>query len=94
MTMLGALANRTSRAREREPGSALREVSRGDDHAQHRGFHRLGLITALFIPDGWLPNEDLAELVGPMLTGLLLLLIGGTPAAGRSTASAVRSSAP
>ncbi|MCF8020998.1 MAG: PTS mannitol transporter subunit IIBC, partial [Vallitaleaceae bacterium] len=24
-----------------------------------------GLITALFIPTGWLPNENLATLVGP-----------------------------
>lgn len=34
-----------------------------------------GLITALFIPDGWAPNETLAELVGPMITYLLPLLI-------------------
>ncbi len=26
-----------------------------------------GLITALFIPSGWLPNEKLASLVGPMI---------------------------
>jgi PTS system mannitol-specific IIC component len=37
-----------------------------------------GLITALFIPDGWLPNEKLAEMVGPMITYLLPLLIGYT----------------
>jgi PTS system mannitol-specific IIC component len=37
-----------------------------------------GLITALFIPTGWLPNEDLAKLVGPMITYLLPLLIGYT----------------
>ncbi len=37
-----------------------------------------GLITALFIPTGWLPNEDLAKLVGPMITFLLPLLIGYT----------------
>ncbi|PXY22863.1 PTS mannitol transporter subunit IICB [Prauserella muralis] len=37
-----------------------------------------GLITALFIPTGWLPNETLAELVGPMITMLLPLLIGYT----------------
>jgi len=37
-----------------------------------------GLITALFIPDGWLPNESFAELVGPMITYLLPLLIGFT----------------
>ncbi len=37
-----------------------------------------GLITALFIPTGWLPNEKLAELVGPMIIYLLPLLIGYT----------------
>ncbi|GAB4423170.1 MAG: hypothetical protein Kow0031_01570 [Anaerolineae bacterium] len=35
-----------------------------------------GLITAMFIPTGWIPNEKLAELVGPMITYLLPLLIG------------------
>jgi mannitol PTS system EIICBA or EIICB component len=37
-----------------------------------------GIITALFIPTGWLPNESLAALVGPMITYLLPLLIGFT----------------
>ncbi|MFI5486112.1 mannitol-specific PTS transporter subunit IIC [Micromonospora echinaurantiaca] len=37
-----------------------------------------GLITALFIPTGWLPNEDFAALVGPMITMLLPVLIGYT----------------
>lgn len=37
-----------------------------------------GLITALFIPTGWLPNEQLAKLVKPMITYLLPLLIGFT----------------
>ncbi|MCR6104942.1 PTS mannitol transporter subunit IICB [Salipaludibacillus agaradhaerens] len=37
-----------------------------------------GLITALFIPDGWFPNESFAEMVGPMITYLLPLLIGFT----------------
>ena len=37
-----------------------------------------GLITALFIPDGWLPNKDLAEMVGPIITFLLPILIGFT----------------
>ncbi|MFA9208333.1 MAG: PTS transporter subunit EIIC, partial [Yersinia sp. (in: enterobacteria)] len=37
-----------------------------------------GIITALFIPTGWLPNETLAKLVGPMITYLLPLLIGFT----------------
>ena len=35
-----------------------------------------GIITALFIPDGWLPNETLATLVDPMIKYLLPLLIG------------------
>jgi PTS system mannitol-specific IIC component len=37
-----------------------------------------GLITALFIPTGWLPNERLAVLVGPMIKVLLPVLIGYT----------------
>lgn len=37
-----------------------------------------GLITALFIPTGWMPNENLANLVGPMISYLLPLLIGYT----------------
>ncbi|MFT8323362.1 MAG: PTS mannitol transporter subunit IICBA [Bacillus sp. (in: firmicutes)] len=37
-----------------------------------------GLITALFIPTGWFPNEELAKLVGPMIKYLLPLLIGYT----------------
>ncbi|GAA3296495.1 PTS mannitol transporter subunit IICB [Dactylosporangium vinaceum] len=37
-----------------------------------------GLITALFIPTGWIPNKHIAELVGPMITVLLPLLIGYT----------------
>lgn len=35
-----------------------------------------GLITALFIPTGWLPNEQYAKLVGPMISYLLPILIG------------------
>jgi mannitol PTS system EIICBA or EIICB component len=35
-----------------------------------------GLITAFFIPTGWIPNEDLAQLVGPMIFFLLPILIG------------------
>lgn len=35
-----------------------------------------GIITALFIPTGWTPNESLATLVGPMLSYLLPILIG------------------
>jgi PTS system mannitol-specific IIC component len=37
-----------------------------------------GLITALFIPTGWLPNETFAKLVGPMITYLIPLLVGYT----------------
>lgn len=37
-----------------------------------------GLITALFIPTGWWPNESLATLVDPMIKYLLPLLIGYT----------------
>ncbi|MCF6463637.1 PTS mannitol transporter subunit IICBA [Clostridium sp. Cult1] len=37
-----------------------------------------GLITALFIPAGWIPNERLAALVDPMINFLLPLLIGYT----------------
>ncbi|TYP51667.1 PTS mannitol transporter subunit IICB [Thermosediminibacter litoriperuensis] len=37
-----------------------------------------GLITAFFIPTGWVPNEHLGKLVGPMIVYLLPLLIGYT----------------
>ena len=37
-----------------------------------------GLITALFIATGWLPNERFAQLVGPMISYLLPILIGYT----------------
>ncbi|HLF87543.1 MAG TPA: PTS mannitol transporter subunit IICB [Anaerolineales bacterium] len=37
-----------------------------------------GLITAFFIPTGWIPNETFAKLVGPMIVYLLPLLIGYT----------------
>ena len=37
-----------------------------------------GLLTALFIPTGWLPNEGLANMVGPMIITLLPVLIGYT----------------
>jgi mannitol PTS system EIICBA or EIICB component len=35
-----------------------------------------GLITALFIPTGWLPDATLAKLVTPIITYLLPVLIG------------------
>lgn len=37
-----------------------------------------GVLTALFIPDGYLPNKAFATMVGPMLTYLIPLLIGYT----------------
>jgi len=37
-----------------------------------------GLITALFIPVGWIPNEKFAALVGPMINYLIPLLVGYT----------------
>ena len=37
-----------------------------------------GLLTALFIETGWLPNESFAEMVGPMINFLLPILIGYT----------------
>lgn len=44
-----------------------------------------GIITALFIPTGWLPNETFGALVAPMASTLLTLLIaftGGSVVAG------------
>ena len=37
-----------------------------------------GVLTSLFIPTAWLPNENLATIVGPAITYLLPLLIGYT----------------
>lgn len=37
-----------------------------------------GLITALFIDVGWIPNKQFSELVGPMINYLLPILIGYT----------------
>jgi PTS system mannitol-specific IIC component len=37
-----------------------------------------GLITAIFIPTGWIPNETFSALVGPMILYLLPVLIGYT----------------
>ena len=44
-----------------------------------------GLLTALFIPTGWMPNEHLGKLVDPMVSYLLPLLLaytGGNMVAG------------
>jgi mannitol PTS system EIICBA or EIICB component len=37
-----------------------------------------GLITAFFIPDGWIPNEKIATVVGPSIIYLLPILIAYT----------------
>lgn len=37
-----------------------------------------GVLTSLFIPTGWTPNEHLGAMVGPAITYLLPLLIGYT----------------
>ncbi len=37
-----------------------------------------GLITAFFIPDGWIPNEKIATMVGPSIIYLLPVLIAYT----------------
>lgn len=35
-----------------------------------------GLLSALFIPSGWMPNEQFAALINPMITYLIPILIG------------------
>ncbi|MGE6376404.1 PTS mannitol transporter subunit IICB [Peribacillus muralis] len=45
-----------------------------------------GILTALFIPSGWIPNEELEGIVGPAITYLLPLLLaitGGRMVAGQ-----------
>ena len=37
-----------------------------------------GLITAIFLDTGWFPNETFAELIGPMVTYMLPMLLGYT----------------
>ncbi|MGC6770139.1 PTS mannitol transporter subunit IICB [Enterococcus sp. LJL128] len=37
-----------------------------------------GILTALFIPTGWMPNEQLNEITGPTINYLLPILIGFT----------------
>lgn len=37
-----------------------------------------GLLTALFIPTGWIPNAELSKMVGPMIINLLPILIAYT----------------
>ncbi|NOV04331.1 PTS mannitol transporter subunit IICB [Paenibacillus planticolens] len=76
-----------------DTSATQRQTSTGDTRVKVQRFGRFlsgmvmpnigafiawGLITALFIPTGWIPNEYLAKLVGPMITYLLPLLIGYT----------------
>jgi len=44
-----------------------------------------GLLTALFIPSGWFPNEDLGSIVDPAIKYLLPLLLASTGGSGMST---------
>ena len=37
-----------------------------------------GILTAFFIPTGWIPSEKFAAMVGPMILNLLPILIGYT----------------
>lgn len=37
-----------------------------------------GILTALFIPTGWMPNEELNNIIGPTLKFLMPILIGYT----------------
>lgn len=64
--------------RYQDQGAELWSLSEQHGDAKHRCVYRPGIITALFIPTGWLPNETMAKLVGPMITYLLPLLIGYT----------------
>jgi PTS system mannitol-specific IIC component len=79
MAMPDALANKnlegtSLRARVQKFGGYLAAMIMPNISA----FIAWGLITAMFIPAGWTPNAKLAELVGPMITYLLPLLIGYT----------------
>jgi PTS system mannitol-specific IIC component len=79
MAMPDAMANKNlegggARARVQRFGGYLAGMIMPNISA----FIAWGLITALFIPDGWLPNAKLAELVAPIITYLLPVLIGYT----------------
>ena len=79
MAMPDALENKnlegsSARARVQQLGGYLAGMIMPNISA----FIAWGLITALFIDVGWLPNEKLAGLVGPILFFLLPTLIGYT----------------
>lgn len=68
------LQGKSLRARVQRLGSKLAGMIMPNIGA----FIAWGLITALFIPKGWLPNETLAGLVDPTIKYLLPILIGYT----------------
>lgn len=68
------LTGQGARARAQRAGAFLASMIMPNIGA----FIAWGFITALFIPAGWWPNATLAEMVGPMITYLLPILIGYT----------------
>ncbi|WP_104117223.1 PTS mannitol transporter subunit IICBA [Arthrobacter sp. B1805] len=73
-TQLEARSGTSARVRVQKFGSFLSAMIMPNIGA----FIAWGLITALFIPAGYFPNETIGALVGPMITFLLPLLIGYT----------------
>lgn len=69
-----AQENKGIKAKVQQLGSSLSSMVMPNIGA----FIAWGAITALFIPDGFLPNEQLASMTDPMITYLLPLLIGYT----------------
>ncbi|MCO7027201.1 PTS mannitol-specific transporter subunit IIBC [Tetragenococcus halophilus] len=69
-----AQENKGIKAKVQQLGSSLSSMVMPNIGA----FIAWGVITALFIPDGFLPNEQLASMTDPMITYLLPLLIGYT----------------
>ncbi|MCC9083933.1 PTS mannitol transporter subunit IICBA [Enterococcus faecium] len=59
-------------------GTKIRQYFIKHGHAKYWRLIAWGVLTALFIPDGYLPNEAFATMVSPMLTYLIPLLIGYT----------------
>lgn len=68
------MANKSMRARVQAFGGFLTAMVIPNIGA----FIAWGFITALFIPTGWTPNVHFGQLVGPMITYLLPLMIGST----------------
>ena len=73
-TMAGPAAAGGWRARVQKFGGNLAAMVMPNIGA----FIAWGLLTALFIPTGWIPNEGLATMVGPIITMLLPVLIAYT----------------